>query len=101
MNVSNADAHVFAHPLRDGLGVADQGGSSAAAHQADAGPQIGTDLEFVPPSAVECGHTALPYRIHPFEHLLRRRDRNRTGLPGDGISASPSLRSLSRRGVRK
>ena len=57
------------------FGVADQRGAGAAAHQADAGPEIGADFELVAPAAVQLGHALLPDRIEAREDFLRRGDR--------------------------
>ena len=66
---------IFPDPRRDGLGIADQRRAGAAAHQADAGPEIGADLELVAAAAVQLRHALLADRIHPREDLLRRGDR--------------------------
>ena len=71
----DADILIFPDPRRDGLGIADQRGARAAAHQADAGPEIGTDLELVAASAMQLRHALLADRIHPREDLLRRSHR--------------------------
>ena len=49
----DADRPVLLHPRRHLLGRADQRRPGAAAHQADAGPQIGADHELVAPAAME------------------------------------------------
>ena len=36
----DAERHVFLHPLGDLVRIADQGRAGAAAHQADAGPEV-------------------------------------------------------------
>ena len=56
------------------LGIADQRGAGAAAHQADAGPEIGADLELVAPPAVQARHALLADRIECARRPLRRGD---------------------------
>ena len=47
-----------------GLGVADQRGAGAAAHETDACPQVWADLQLVAPAAVQRGHPALADGVH-------------------------------------
>ena len=54
----DAEPDVFRHALGDLVRVADQRRAGAAAHEADAGPEVGADLELVAPAAVQrapCG----------------------------------------------
>ncbi len=55
-------------------GIADQRRSGAAAHQADAGPEIGADLQLVAAPAVQLHHASLADRIHAREDRLRAGD---------------------------
>ena len=57
-------AMILLHARRHSRRIADQRGSRAAAHQADAGPKIGADLELVAASAVQLHHAFLTDRIH-------------------------------------
>ena len=68
---------IFAQSLRDRLGIADQRRARAAAHQADAGPQIGRDLELVAAAAaMQRDHALLADRIGFLSELsLRGGDR--------------------------
>ena len=47
------------------VGITNQRGTRTAAHQADAGPEIGADLELVAPATVQLRHALLADRIHP------------------------------------
>ncbi|MNN15309.1 hypothetical protein D3C81_1284110 [compost metagenome] len=76
----DAEFGVLAHALGDGVRIAHQRGARAAAHQADAGPQVGADFQRLARAAraalsarMQRGHAALPFRIHPGEHRLRAR----------------------------
>ena len=71
----DADRPVLLHPRRDFLGRADQRRSGAAAHQADAGPEVGADHELVAPAAMQRAHPALADRVHAREDRLRLGDR--------------------------
>src|SRR6202046_1254381 len=43
----DAERHIFLHSFRDLVGVADERRPGAAAHEPDAGPKIGRDLQLV------------------------------------------------------
>ncbi len=60
----DADRLVFADALGDLVRRADQRGAGAAAHQPDAGPQVGRDEQPVAAAAMQLGHAALADRIH-------------------------------------
>ena len=75
----DADILIFPDPRRHGLRIADQRRSRAAAHQADAGPQVRADLELVAATAMQLRHALLSDRVHSREDLLRRGH----GLVGD------------------
>src|SRR2546430_10531349 len=66
---------VFADARGHRLGVADQCGAGAAAHQTDAGPQVRADFEFVATPAVQLRHALLADRVHARKYLLRGGDR--------------------------
>ena len=83
---------IFPDPRRDRRRIADQRGAGAAAHQTDAGPEIGADLELVAAAAMQLRHALLADRIHPREDLLRRGD----GFVGDMlISSSAAFQASS------
>src|SRR5689334_11292125 len=71
----DADILILPDPRRDRLGITDQRGARAPAHQADAGPEVWADLELVAAAAMQLGHAMLADRIHPREYLLCRRHR--------------------------
>ena len=98
----DAQRLIFPHPRDHGVGIADQRGAGAAAHQTDAGPQARRDLELVAVAAVQRGHAALPDRVHlgvirlrPGDILVRQARNQPLGLgPGlclglahDGVQA--------------
>ena len=56
-------------------GIADQRRARAAAHQADAGPQVRADLELVAPPAMQRRHALWPTESMRAKTLLRRGDR--------------------------
>ena len=70
----DAERHVFLHARGHRRRIADQRGPGAAAHQADAGPEIGADLELVAAPAVELHHASLTDRIHARKDRLRAGD---------------------------
>ena len=72
----DADRLVFAHALGDLLRRADQRRAGAAAHQADAGPQVGRDHQLVAPAAMQLGHAPLADRIHLLAEALPARSRS-------------------------
>jgi hypothetical protein len=92
----DAEGHVFAHPLGDLMWVTDQGGAGAAAHQANAGPEIRADPQVRAVAAVQPRHALLADRVHPCQSLLRRGDDivgqmldKRIGIsPGCGLGLS-------------
>ena len=74
------------------FGVADQRRAGAAAHQADAGPEVGADLELVAPAAVQRGHALLADRVHAREDALRRGDRRVVEMADQPVGRRPGLR---------
>ena len=85
------ERHVLLHPLGHRLGVADQRRAGAAAHQADAGPEIGADLELVAPAAVQPAHALLADRIHAGEHGLRLGDARLVDMRDQPVGRGPGL----------
>src|SRR5690349_5678711 len=66
---------IFPKASRHGLRIADERRAAAAAHEADAGPEVGTDLEPAAADAVvQPRHALLADRIETGEGLLRGRD---------------------------
>src|SRR5436309_7191029 len=86
----DADILILLDAGRDGLGIADERRAGAAAHEADAGPQVRSDLQLVALAAMELRHALLADRVHPRKILLRARyglvadmlDQLARGLPG-------------------
>src|SRR3569833_1984716 len=70
----DADVLVLPNPRRNGRGIADQRRSGTAAHEADAGPEVRTDLELVAATAMQLCHALLADRVHAREDLLRACD---------------------------
>ena len=87
----DADRHVLLHARRHRLRVADQRGSGAAAHQPDARPQVGADLELVAPAAMQRRHAPLPDRIHAREDALRLGDRLVVEMADQPVGRRPCL----------
>ena len=70
----DADRVVLLDPVGDLLVAADQRGAGAAADQADAGPDVGVDLEVVLAAAVEVEHPALALGLAAAQPRLDLRD---------------------------
>ena len=66
----DAERVVLLHAVGDVGVAADQRRARATAHQADAGPQVGADLEGVGGAAVQGAHAALAHRLAGAQHRL-------------------------------
>ena len=74
-----------------GLRIADQRRAGAAAHQADAGPEVGADLQLVAAAAVQPAHALLADRIHAGEHGLRLGDARVVDMGDQPVGGGPGL----------
>ena len=92
----DAERHVFLHARGDRLGIADQRGSGAAAHQADARPEVRAHLELVAPPAMQRRHAALADGIHALEDALRRGDRRVVEMADERSAAAHASSVVSR-----
>ena len=72
-------------------GVADQRRAGAAAHQADAGPQVGADLELVAAGRRAARHAALADRIHRAQSLPAPRRWSRRRRADQLVGGAPGL----------
>ena len=66
----DAQAAIFVYALLHRFRVTDQRRTRPATDQADARPQVGTDLQPVAPAAMQRAHARLAHRIHAGENLL-------------------------------
>ena len=89
--VLDAEVDVLAHALRDLVRVADERRAGAAAHQADAGPQVRGDHEVVPAAAVQARHAALADGIEAREGFLGRGDLGVVELGDQVVGGAPGV----------
>lgn len=69
--VADAERLIFADAFRYLLRITYQRGTRAAAHQSDAGPQIGRNAQIIARSLMQGAHPRLAGRVHAGEDLLR------------------------------
>jgi hypothetical protein len=89
----DAQVGVFLDARGHGRAIAHQRGAGTAAHQADAGPQVGADFQVVATAAVQRSHALLAHRIEARQGSLgagdgvvvQVRDQAVGGLPGFGV----------------
>jgi hypothetical protein len=73
------------------LRIADERRPRAAAQQADARPEIRTDLELVAPATMKLRHAPLPNRIHARKNCLRSCDRLIARVANEVVGGLPGF----------
>ena len=80
------ELRVFLDARRDRLRIADQRGAGAAAHQADAGPQVGADLQVGAACASAARHAAPPCAAGPSESIRAKAACARTTVSSSSMA---------------
>src|SRR5215469_1995236 len=88
----DAERRVFADALGDRLGIADESGAGTAAHKADAGPEIGADLERAAPPAMQVHHALLAHGVEAREGLLGGGDLRVADIADEIVGGGPGER---------